>query len=274
MHRGTVTGGHRKAVPVRRARRLRRRAAALGGLVTLHVVAFGAAPMLLAPRDGEVADATPAPTAGVSPEAGSAPLDVRAAQLPVAEAPMISPDVPQAPELPLRGTGTFATAPASARVPSGATTYRVEVERGLPYAAPAFARAVDRTLHDPRSWGALAGTPLARVDGDADFRIVLASEATTADLCAPLTTRKDRVSCRNHDDVVINVWRWATGSDSYAGDLASYRNYVVNHEVGHALGHGHVGCGGVGEQAPVMLQQTLGLDGCAPNPWPLRREAK
>ena len=51
-------------------------------------------------------------------------------------------------------------------------------------------------------------------------------------------------------------------------DLAAYRTYQVNHEVGHYLGHGHVSCPGSDRAAPVMLQQSMDLGRCVPNSWP------
>jgi Protein of unknown function (DUF3152) len=48
--------------------------------------------------------------------------------------------------------------------------------------------------------------------------------------------------------------------------LPTYRQYVVNHEVGHRLGH--MLCPGTRQPAPVMQQQTLGMHGCTVNPWP------
>ena len=47
-------------------------------------------------------------------------------------------------------------------------------------------------------------------------------------------------SCRYGERAVINLARWATAVPHYDGDIATYRHYVVNHEVGHALGNGHV----------------------------------
>lgn len=148
--------------------------------------------------------------------------------------------------------------------------YTVEVEHGLPFRPAEAARTVEATLTDDRGWTGRLGTTFARVAADAtdrDLRILLATPATTDRLCAPLETR-GRVSCRNGGLVVLNALRWAEGVPDYAGAVAAYRRYVVNHEVGHALGQSHVVCPAPGSPAPVMQQQTYGLDGCRRNVWP------
>ncbi|HXV94671.1 MAG TPA: DUF3152 domain-containing protein, partial [Pseudonocardia sp.] len=123
-------------------------------------------------------------------------------------------------------------------------------------------------LNDPRGWGHGGTLSFARTDAPgAAVQVVLASPEATDELCRPLETG-GLLSCRVGPRAVINFYRWVTGHPDYLGDLTAYRQYVVNHEVGHVLGHGHVPCPGPGQPAPAMQQQTLGLDGCAPNPWP------
>jgi hypothetical protein len=176
-------------------------------------------------------------------------------------------------EPPTAASGRLAVVPGTASPGPGADllTYRVEIEAELPFDGPEFAAAVHTTLGDPRGWAA-SGYAFQRVDGaDFDFRVILASPALTDQLCAPLLTRGE-VSCRNGNAVVLNALRWGTAIEDYAGDIASYREYMVNHEVGHRLGRGHTQCTGAGEPAPVMMQQTYGLDGCRPNAWPLPEE--
>ena len=146
--------------------------------------------------------------------------------------------------------------------------FMVEVEGGLGVDPVEFARAVEATLADPRSWGADGRSSTQRVaSGPVAFRVVLASPDTTDRLCRPLRTG-GTYSCANGERAVINARRWLRGATSYAGDTAAYRQYVVNHEVGHTLGHGHERCPGAGRPAPVMVQQTKGLGGCAKNAWP------
>jgi len=146
------------------------------------------------------------------------------------------------------------------------TSYRVEVEEGLPFDTGVVADEVEAILSDERGW-VTRGHLLVREDGDADLRILLASPTTADRLCAPLLTR-GRLSCRNGQNVVLNAWRWQNGAETYGDDLEGYRQYLVNHETGHALGYGHLGCPEAGAPAPVMVQQTKTLLGCAPNPWP------
>lgn len=148
-------------------------------------------------------------------------------------------------------------------------TYTVEVEEGIPVDPAAFAALVDATLRDPRGWTAAGDVALQRVGpgGQPSFRVRLATPPTVDAHCAPLVTN-GLYSCRQGADVMINLDRWQAGATPSELPLTEYRHYVISHEVGHALGHGHVGCPSPGALAPVMLQQTKGLQGCAPNPWP------
>ncbi len=148
----------------------------------------------------------------------------------------------------------------------------VEVEGGLRVDRYAFARAVVRTLLDPRSWAGAGAIALRRVDsGPVDFRVALASPGLADRLCLPLETN-GIYSCAAGDRAVVNAMRWRLGATSYGGRRLAYRRYVVNHEVGHVLGHGHGSCPGAEELAPVMLQQTKGVAPCRANPWPLPSE--
>ncbi len=172
--------------------------------------------------------------------------------------------------VPGRGRGTFAIVPGRVAAPGGGTVrrIRVEVERGLPVDARAFAGFVLRTLNDPRGWGAGRRLTFARTDGaDADFRVVLASPATNALLCRPLDT-KGEASCGREGRVVITLTRWVRTTPEFVRMRTTYRQYVVNHEIGHLLGHPHERCPRRGALAPVMQQQTYGLEGCRANPWP------
>ena len=72
--------------------------------------------------------------------------------------------------------------------------------------------------------------------------------------------------------VVINDIRFAIGSSAWPGPLGWYRSMVINHETGHWLGLGHSFCSGPGQLAPIMQQQSIDMQGCAINPWPLKWE--
>ncbi|WP_373560330.1 DUF3152 domain-containing protein [Streptomyces sp. Ag109_G2-15] len=179
----------------------------------------------------------------------------------------------------LKGSGKFDAVPGFDKAPGKGQkyTYRVDVEQGLGLDGELFAAAVQKTLNDNRSWAHGGARTFERVySGKPDFVITLASPGTTAKWCAKsgLDTTEDNVSCdsASTERVMINAYRWAQGSKTYGDKIHAYRQMLINHEVGHRLGHGHVTCQKDGELAPVMQQQTKFLDHdgihCLPNPWP------
>lgn len=175
-----------------------------------------------------------------------------------------------------KGNGRFSVLRGNSKVYGTGPLHRftIELEGGVADNGSAFAAAVEKTLSDPRSWGNDGRASFQRVDSEpVDFRVSLTASLTVRTLCGydlPYET-----SCYNGEQarVVINDARWTRGAVAYAGNLAAYRLYVINHEVGHALGNNHVQCPKNGASAPIMMQQTLGIStpgvgACKPNPWP------
>jgi hypothetical protein len=175
--------------------------------------------------------------------------------------------------VPRSGQGSFRVAGGqSAKAGRGQLlTYRVEAENGSNQDADEFAAEVDDTLSDPRSWTADGRWAFRRASrGRVDFVVRLATPKTVDRICAEggVTGTNGFVSCRVGPFVMINLDRWVNAVPDYRGDVPLYRKYVINHEVGHRLQHGHEACPGPGRLAPVMQQQTFGLTGCKANGWP------
>jgi hypothetical protein len=213
----------------------------------------------------------------------SAPAAPLAAPAPSRPARQAAPVLRVAGAFPEEGAGTFTFDERTGPVHGTAGSlrrFRVGVENGVPETVASFAAAVDQALGDPRSWPAGRQVRLQRVGRDAayEFTIYLASARTAGRMCAAgginiQVGGQPYTSCRVGGQVIINLARWRLSAPDYVANrvpLAAYRMYVINHEVGHQLGHNHERCPGQGRPAPVMLKQTLGLDGCVAYPWPYR----
>ncbi|MGE2725604.1 DUF3152 domain-containing protein [Mycolicibacterium pulveris] len=177
-------------------------------------------------------------------------------------------------------------------------TYTVEVENGIDTATfggdDGFARMVSETLANPKSWTHNPQFAFVRIDESAgvepDFRVSLTTPMTIREGCG--YDIQLEASCYNpayidgQPRVFINEARWVRGAIPFQGDVGSYRQYLINHEVGHAIGYQrHEQCPENGELAPIMMQQTFSTnnddaarfdpgtvnpDGktCRFNPWP------
>ncbi|HEX7743664.1 MAG TPA: DUF3152 domain-containing protein [Micromonosporaceae bacterium] len=174
---------------------------------------------------------------------------------------------------PRAGTGEFGYATGTGPVLGSAGSvlrYHVAVEEGTGQSGAGFADEVDTILGDPHGW-ALDGLRFQRVPHTvrADFTIYLASPVTSAAMCAVggLYT-EEYTSCRLPGQVIINLARWLDAVPDYGAPLDVYRAYALNHETGHELGYGHEACPAPDRPAPVMQQQTYGLQGCVANGWP------
>jgi hypothetical protein len=150
-------------------------------------------------------------------------------------------------------------------------TYDVTTRGAITANLAEFKQQANATLNDARGWSRL-GAVFKEVSSGGQFTLVL-SEASQLPTFSPGCSAD--YSCNAGRYVVINQDRWLGATASWnaaSGTIRDYRHMVINHETGHWLGHGHESCGGAGQPAPVMQQQSISLQGCNFNPWPLAGE--
>jgi hypothetical protein len=150
-------------------------------------------------------------------------------------------------------------------------TYHVETRGTITTSLQEFKAEAQQTYDDPRGWRG-AGIRFTPVAHGGSFTLVLAQASLLPSFSSSCSSMW---SCRVGRYVVVNQDRWKSASPAWnAAHLAlrDYRHMVVNHETGHWLGLHHATCPGPGRLAPVMQQQSKGLQGCRFNPFPTINE--
>ena len=173
------------------------------------------------------------------------------------------------------GTNTLSTANAAGHMVGGVKViyYKTLVWGEVAADFGEFKTRVAETLNDARGW-TRAGLKFVEVASGQDVNIILSDPAS---LEATVGCSGD-LSCTTwNNEVIINDIRWREGTEaSRAGGMSTreYQHMVINHEMGHWLGHyAHETQCTAGGPAPVMLQQSTGLRGCDSfNAWPLEFE--
>ncbi|WP_406337818.1 DUF3152 domain-containing protein [Streptomyces sp. NBC_01620] len=266
QHRSSHRGGRRRRSPHRRGLPRRRGRSYLVG-VLLAAGLLGSAVFFLDGGRSDASSGAPRPRSTVI-------TPTTTLTLPPTPPPSPTP-TPTKIDVPSTGTGTFVTADASgAKVGHGShlLRYVVEVETGLDISPTQAANEIADILAAPRGWthNGVSSFQLVGAGEPYDLTVKIATPGTADALCweGIHQDTQGEYNCEIHNGVVVNLKRWVEGSPTFEGPIHDYRALIINHEVGHFLGHPHMTCAGPGQLAPVMMQQIKGLHGCIANAWP------
>lgn len=165
--------------------------------------------------------------------------------------------------------------------------YHVQVHERVPLKdAVEFVQEVDRILNDPRGWEGpfqrVSEAQILELPKDEVFVIRLTPSDLLGDMYPEFKANKLSVANMTERIIDINWCRWTEQCPNKSQlPLHEYRQYVIQHEVGHILGKPHpedsllqTAAGTGAMPAPVMMQQTLGIGAHQPNSWPTTFDKK
>lgn len=273
------SGGSRRSIPAqrlpgsgRRSRGSRGRSRRRSGLIGTYGWWMYAVPVLIVVTIlvlVNTANDHSSSSAGTQSASGTTPL-VTEDTAPIGDKTSNTAALPMGPSFPQSGAGTWRVLAGSGPVVGKGQVfhYQIAIEDGIDPSVydgdDAFSSTVDAILDNPKSWIGSGSVALQRVDAsypNPDFVISLTTPNTDhrPDLCGYEIPYESSCWRRSARRVVINIARWERGAVAFNGDLGLYREYAINHEVGHVFGNQHVGCANNGGLAPVMMQQTFGV---------------
>ena len=144
------------------------------------------------------------------------------------------------------------------------TEYTYAFDRSIPIVMQTF---ITTTIQDSRGWRGMGYYFRQMATKDVDMVFYL---KPNQNIIAMFTKEMDGFSVcytvEGKAKIYINQDNWETPPATFTGSQETYRQYVVQHEVGHALGMGHEEAQ-LGQPCHPMYQQTRGTSQCSPNPW-------
>lgn len=154
------------------------------------------------------------------------------------------------------------------------------VDPDVKFSTEKFKNIVYKVLSDPEGWQSVDNIEFQFVEPEIlekmktkyKIPIRLSTNKTIVDKCG--FSEMEKLSCCDMltKEVWLNYYRWINGAKASKLSLDNYRSYMINHEVGHALGRLHAKCPCENCSAPIMMQHTITIGKCSPNHKPLSFE--